>query len=216
MIASLAEAIAAALPSIATVRTIVGQISGDAHDSVGFARARSTLYATTADQLTAHDASQAVLASLLAGELDDALAIRPVASHRDDRAWRLHAYLAELVRAPLGAPDIAVVGHAVCELHAALDEDDAESLLALADITEAYARARAGEHGAAIKRYARYQDDPQLRPWHALALGDALAATGDIRGARELWTRVAHKRAWDPYWPDLAGERLGRDLGPYR
>ncbi|MCW5808445.1 MAG: hypothetical protein KIT31_39205, partial [Deltaproteobacteria bacterium] len=135
-----------------------------------------------------------------------------------NRGWLIAQHQVALVRAPAGSAAIAPLLAAVVDLHRDLDEDDPEALLDAAAITEAYAHVRAGNHAVAVKRYApfRRRDDDPMRPWHALALGDALDGVGDWLAAREQWVRVAERAAWEPYWPAEARDRLARERLPYR
>ena len=197
------------------VRAIIELVS--ARDSVTFAQARLHLYTALGPRsLTARDAISAIDDALLIGDLDRAVAIEPVTSAQGDVGWQLQIHLCELLRAPLSAPDLASRLADVVELHRGLDEESAEVVLGAGNLTEAYANVRVGNFGAALARYARYRSDPALRPWHAIAIGDALDASGDRGGALEIWTRVAQRRAWDPHWPDLAGERLSGATSAYR
>jgi hypothetical protein len=187
----------------------------------GVPHARGLLVITQAlgpEQITARDARRAVTAALLAGELDLAAEIKPAAQEDlAKRSWLITQHQVALVRAPAGSIAIDKLLEAIDELHKELHEDGPATLLDAAAMTHAYACARAGQHAAAVKRYAPFRKRYDImRPWHVLAYADALEGTGDTHAATDQWKRVAEKAAWEPYWPERARERLSAERAPYR
>jgi hypothetical protein len=218
--ASAAEPLALAACALAAKdASVLRRFAQELHATDGVPHARALLVVTRAlGELTARDAGHAATAALLAGQLDAAAAIRPASRHDlANRGWLLTQHQVALVRATDGSAAIAPLLDAVAEIHRSIDQDDTEALLDAAGITEAYAHVRAGHHANAVKRYGPFKKRHELmRPWHLLALGDALEATGDLASATEQWKLVAYRAAWEPYWPERARERLAKERVPYR
>lgn len=168
------------------------------------------------DKLALADAVHAVICALLTGDVAHATQIQPALP--DDAAsptWTLTSAVATLVAFRDQDPRASALVEEIAEIHRGLDEDTPEPMLAWAGLAEGLACARAGHWQRAIKRYAAYRKHVDGAPWHLLAYGDALAASGSA-DARATWTSVANQQAWQPYWTELATERLQRVQSPYR
>jgi hypothetical protein len=164
--------------------------------------------------MTAVDARRAIYAALFAGDFARAAAIEPArTSERADRCLQCHKHVVALLRAAPGSVEAKTQRDLVVELCRAPGKSDVERVII--PTTEAFAHVRAGDAARGLSIYTPFRDDPALRPWHALAIGDALAVTGDAAGARAIWNRIADHAVWEPYWPGRARERLGGTT-PYR
>ncbi len=182
-------------------------------DTTAFWRGAAILLATISPaHMTAIDARRSIYAALFAGDLTRAAAIAPArTAEKADRCLRCHQALVALLRAnPVEAKAQLASVVELCR-----DRAGSEVERMIVAITEAFAYVRAGDAARGLALYKPYRDDPGLRPWHILAIGDALASTGDDAGARVAWNRVADQSAWEPYWPGRARERLG-GTAPYR
>jgi hypothetical protein len=164
--------------------------------------------------MTAQDARRLIYAALFAGDFARAAAVEPArTAERGDRCLRCHQHLVALLRATPGSADAMTQRDLVVALCRDKSKTDSERVITAT--TEAFAHVRAGDAVRGLAAYAPYRDEADLRPWHRLEIGDALATTGDAAGARAAWNMVADRSGWEPYWPGRARERLG-GAAPYR
>ena len=164
--------------------------------------------------MTALDARRAIYAALFVGDFERAATIEPArTAEKADRSLRSHQLVVGLLRAAPGSPEARALRERAVELARDKPGSDVERMIVA--MGEAFAHVRAGDAARGLAAYKPFRDDPGLRPWHSLAIGDALAITGDATGARDVWNRVADQTGWEPYWPARARERLGGTT-PYR
>lgn len=184
-----------------------------ARDTTAYWRGASIVYAAIIPALmTALDARRAIYAALFAGDFAHASTISPArTAEKADRCLRCHQTLVGLLRT---TPQ-SVEAKALREQLATLGNPVNDTERMIVTLTKAFADVHCGDAARGLAAYKPFRDDPLVRPWHLLAIGDALAAIGDTAAARTAWSNLADRSAWESYWPSRARERLGVG-GPYR
>lgn len=184
-----------------------------ARDTTAYWRGASILYnAIIPASMTALDARRAIYAALFAGDLTHASTIAPArTAEQADRCLRCHQTLVGLLRASPRSPEAKALRDQLAGLGNPADETER----VIMTLTRAFADVHCGDPARGLAAYKPFRDDPLIRPWHLLAIGDAHAAIGDEAAARAAWSNLADRSAWESYWPSRARERLGVG-GPYR